>query len=384
MRRILAVIILSASALFSQISNPNTQIYSEAPAGTTDGVNASFTLNYVPAIPNSLSLFRNGIRQKVGVDFTLTGNTIAFVSNSIPQPGDVLIADYVTGNTASLLTVNNLSDLTNAPAARANLGLGSAASQNSSVFDLAGTAAALLSSSNSWTGKQSFNTSATLAAGANLGIGNPAPVNPVDIGTKSTNSAQYLQISTNGNSSNFAGIKLSGNGYVSYIQMDYWGSYNTATGSAGHGVNFSSGRGTIAADNYWFRNASNNVVFAIVDSAYSSSSLGPLATTHNMLLGGSLTAATINTNVRSTASSDTAKTSDHTLLLNGSGVTESLPASPGTGQEIYLVNTASSNATISGNGKSIWTAGTSTASITLAADTTAILQFDGTLWRQIK
>ncbi|MFL6465723.1 MAG: hypothetical protein ACJ73N_15100 [Bryobacteraceae bacterium] len=80
---------------------------------------------------------------------------------------------------------------------------------------------------------------------------------------------------------------------------------------------------------------------------------------------------------------DTASYQDHTLLLNKS-LTENLPAYPVIGQEFYLANIGSSSVTISGNGKNIWSAGTNSASITLASNATAILQFDGTLWHQIK
>jgi hypothetical protein len=66
----------------------------ETPSGTVDGVNATFTLAAAPNPAASLSLYRNGMKQTVGVDYTLTANSIAFVAASAPQAGDTLTANY--------------------------------------------------------------------------------------------------------------------------------------------------------------------------------------------------------------------------------------------------------------------------------------------------
>lgn len=68
----------------------------ETPAGALNGTNAVFTLNHVPAPSASLHLYRNGILQKPGGDYTLSGNTITFASESVPQPGDLLLGSYRT------------------------------------------------------------------------------------------------------------------------------------------------------------------------------------------------------------------------------------------------------------------------------------------------
>ena len=70
-----------------------TFVDAETPAGTLDGVNATFTLANIPS-GTSLALYRNGLYQTVGFDYTLTGSTIAFAAGAIPQPGDTLIASY--------------------------------------------------------------------------------------------------------------------------------------------------------------------------------------------------------------------------------------------------------------------------------------------------
>ena len=67
----------------------------ETPTGTINGVNATFTLANSPSPAGSLLLFKNGqLMKAAGADYTLTGNSIAFVSGAIPQTGDVLLAQY--------------------------------------------------------------------------------------------------------------------------------------------------------------------------------------------------------------------------------------------------------------------------------------------------
>jgi hypothetical protein len=66
----------------------------DSPAGIVDGSNTSFTLSAVPAPASSLAVYRNGVLQKTGQDYTLTGGTIQFVAAAAPQPGDTLLAGY--------------------------------------------------------------------------------------------------------------------------------------------------------------------------------------------------------------------------------------------------------------------------------------------------
>ena len=65
----------------------------ETPGGVLDGVNTTFTLANAPS-GTSLMLFRNGIYQTTGYDYTLTGSTIQFATGAVPQPGDTLTASY--------------------------------------------------------------------------------------------------------------------------------------------------------------------------------------------------------------------------------------------------------------------------------------------------
>lgn len=67
---------------------------SETPYGAVNGANISFSLNFTPAPPSSLSLFRNGILMKQGADYMVSGTAVTFFSPSTPQPGDLLTAYY--------------------------------------------------------------------------------------------------------------------------------------------------------------------------------------------------------------------------------------------------------------------------------------------------
>ena len=66
----------------------------DSPAGIVDGSNTSFTLSAVPDPASSLAVYRNGVLQKSGQDYNLTGSTIQFVAAAAPQPGDTLLAGY--------------------------------------------------------------------------------------------------------------------------------------------------------------------------------------------------------------------------------------------------------------------------------------------------
>jgi hypothetical protein len=67
-------------------------VYGETPSGTINGSNATFTLANTPIPAASLLLYLNGLRLRLGVDYTLSGSTITMIA--IPQTGDNLVADY--------------------------------------------------------------------------------------------------------------------------------------------------------------------------------------------------------------------------------------------------------------------------------------------------
>lgn len=62
----------------------------ETPSGTIDGSNADFTLSAAPDPSADLLLFRNGLLQDQGLDYTLSGDTVTFTLP--PETGSVLLA----------------------------------------------------------------------------------------------------------------------------------------------------------------------------------------------------------------------------------------------------------------------------------------------------
>lgn len=71
----------------------------EIPAGTLNGVNATFTLANTPNPSSSTAVYRNGLLLKQTGDYTITTNTILFVTGAIPQPADSLLVSYRIGVT---------------------------------------------------------------------------------------------------------------------------------------------------------------------------------------------------------------------------------------------------------------------------------------------
>ena len=86
----------SSGACGSSGSTTTSFVDSDSPAGVVDGSNTTFALTQTPSPGTSLALYRNGIMQKSGQDFTASGNTVVFGIASTPQPGDTLLASYRT------------------------------------------------------------------------------------------------------------------------------------------------------------------------------------------------------------------------------------------------------------------------------------------------
>ena len=68
----------------------------ETPAGAVDGANVTFTLASIPRA-SSLRLYKNGLLMSQGAtdDYTLSGGTITFAADQIPQTGDKMRAWYI-------------------------------------------------------------------------------------------------------------------------------------------------------------------------------------------------------------------------------------------------------------------------------------------------
>jgi hypothetical protein len=73
-----------------------TAAYDEVPSGVINGVNDTFTLANAPSPTGSLMLFKSGLLMiKGGVDYSLSGSTITFVSGAEPATGENLICTYL-------------------------------------------------------------------------------------------------------------------------------------------------------------------------------------------------------------------------------------------------------------------------------------------------
>ncbi len=76
----------------------------EIPGGTLNGTNTVFTLANTPAISTDVTLYRNGVLQMNGTDFTMSGSTITFASSEAPQSADELVAYYRISGTGPAAT----------------------------------------------------------------------------------------------------------------------------------------------------------------------------------------------------------------------------------------------------------------------------------------
>ena len=72
----------------------------EVPTGLVNSSNATFTLAAAPLPASSLMLYRNGLLMRSGLDFNLSGSTIAFTVQAVPQTGDGLLASYRTAGSS--------------------------------------------------------------------------------------------------------------------------------------------------------------------------------------------------------------------------------------------------------------------------------------------
>jgi hypothetical protein len=82
----------------------------ESLSGALDGVNTTFNLSNVPNPASSLAVYRNGMLQQLGQDYTLNGGSVQFVAAAAPQPGDTLLANYRLSGSGSGFAFDSSSD----------------------------------------------------------------------------------------------------------------------------------------------------------------------------------------------------------------------------------------------------------------------------------
>jgi hypothetical protein len=93
----------TVNALTTTITLNAAFVDAERPSGLVNGTNGSFTLSQTPSPTGSLTLYRNGLIQANGIDYTSAGQNITFMSTSIPKTGDILQAFYrVIGSSQSI------------------------------------------------------------------------------------------------------------------------------------------------------------------------------------------------------------------------------------------------------------------------------------------
>lgn len=73
------------------ITISTTKVFNEVPSGAIDNSNTIFTLTN-SVNDSKISLYLNGVRQKYGIDYSVSGNIITFVEP--PYFGDIIIVDY--------------------------------------------------------------------------------------------------------------------------------------------------------------------------------------------------------------------------------------------------------------------------------------------------
>jgi hypothetical protein len=75
----------------------------EVPTGIINGLNPTFLLAFTPSPVTSVEVFHNGILMERGLDYTITGSTITFVTAAVPQVGDIVLANYRYANPSNPL-----------------------------------------------------------------------------------------------------------------------------------------------------------------------------------------------------------------------------------------------------------------------------------------
>jgi hypothetical protein len=81
-------------------ATPPAFVDAAALTGIVDGANTAFSLSSTPNPASSLAVYRNGMLQDAGSDYTVTARSVQFVPAAAPQPGDTLLASYRVSGTA--------------------------------------------------------------------------------------------------------------------------------------------------------------------------------------------------------------------------------------------------------------------------------------------
>jgi hypothetical protein len=106
-----------AAFLNNEISGVIINLNNSTLTGVIDGVNTDFT-TATQFLPGSTRLYRNGVRQKLGIDY-IEDSTVGVIFIIAPVPTDILIIDYQEGNiitnVALIGTLNGINTIFTTP-----------------------------------------------------------------------------------------------------------------------------------------------------------------------------------------------------------------------------------------------------------------------------
>ncbi|MBA4293919.1 hypothetical protein C0431_13230 [bacterium] len=71
----------------------SAQASQELPSGIIDGINQIFKLKNLPIVKSEV-VYKNGILMVRGVDYMITGDTITFANDQVPQLSSRVSVDY--------------------------------------------------------------------------------------------------------------------------------------------------------------------------------------------------------------------------------------------------------------------------------------------------
>jgi len=206
------------------------------------------------------------------------------------------------------------------------------------------------STANTWSATQSFGT--LTSTNATIGAGVSGAV--LTIGDTTGNYTPYISFNNS-------------NSYVGYA-----GNNLVLQGGASKGIRFIVNQGSYNTGNAWQMDVSGN----FTPGPNNTNSIGSAANTVKQIyVGGFVQAGSFYTPGVSITGTTTTTASQGFLICNGGTIT--LPAAPGGGQAVEIVNTGTAACSISGNGYGIGNVASAIpTTLSLAAQASASLRFD--------
>jgi hypothetical protein len=206
------------------------------------------------------------------------------------------------------------------------------------------------SAANTWSATQSFGT--LTSTNATIGAGVSGAV--LTIGDTTGTYTPYINFNNSNSYIGYAGINL------------------VLQGGTGKGIRFTTNQGTYNTGNAWQMDSSGN----FTPGPNNTNSIGSSTNTVKQIyVGGFVQAGSFYTPGVSITSATTTTASQGFLICNAGTIT--LPAAPGGGQAVEIVNTGTAACSISGNGYGIGNVASAIpTTLSLAPQASASLRFD--------